>query len=89
MTRTLLAPSPSPRSSPAARSRSRSPPKHDLPPGSATAAQNELLEHWWTAFNDPVLTALIDEAFANNLDLAPRSPASRPRARRCCSRSRT
>ena len=33
------------------------------------AAQNELLEHWWTAFNDPVLTALINEAFANNLDL--------------------
>src|SRR5258707_8495104 len=45
------------------------PPKLDLPPGSATAAQNELLEHWWTAFNDPELTALIGEAFANNLDL--------------------
>jgi len=44
-------------------------PKLDLPQGSATAAQNELLEHWWTAFNDPVLDALIDEAFANNLDL--------------------
>jgi multidrug efflux system outer membrane protein len=44
-------------------------PKLDLPPGSANAAQNELLEHWWTAFNDPVLTALIGEAFANNLDL--------------------
>ena len=45
------------------------PPKLDLPPGQATAAQNELLQHWWTAFNDPVLTALIEEAFANNLDL--------------------
>jgi len=45
------------------------PPKLDLPPGSSTAAQNELLEHWWTAFEDPVLTALVDEAFANNLDL--------------------
>jgi outer membrane protein, multidrug efflux system len=45
------------------------PPKLDLPPGSATAAQNELLEHWWTAFNDPVLNALEEEAFANNLDL--------------------
>lgn len=45
------------------------PPKLDLPSGSATAAQEELLEHWWTAFNDPVLTALINEAFANNLDL--------------------
>ena len=44
-------------------------PRLDLPPGSASAAQNELLEHWWTAFNDPVLTALIGEAFANNLDL--------------------
>lgn len=44
-------------------------PKYDLPPGSATAAQNELLEHWWTAFNDPVLTALVEEAFAHNLDL--------------------
>jgi outer membrane protein, multidrug efflux system len=45
------------------------PPRLDLPAGSATAAQNELLAHWWTAFNDPVLDALIDEAFANNLDL--------------------
>jgi len=45
------------------------PPKLDLPPGQATAAQNQLLERWWTAFNDPVLTALIEEAFANNLDL--------------------
>ena len=45
------------------------PPKLDLPAGQATAAQNELLQHWWTAFNDPVLTALIEEAFANNLDL--------------------
>ncbi len=44
-------------------------PKLDLPAGTANAAQNELLEHWWTAFNDPVLTALIEEAFANNLDL--------------------
>jgi len=45
------------------------PPKLDLPPGSSTAAQNELLEHWWTAFDDPVLTALIEEAYTNNLDL--------------------
>ncbi|MFO1311158.1 MAG: efflux transporter outer membrane subunit [Burkholderiales bacterium] len=45
------------------------PPKLDLPPGQATAAQNQLLERWWIAFNDPVLTALIEEAFANNLDL--------------------
>lgn len=45
------------------------PPKLDLPPGQATAAQNQLLERWWTAFNDPVLTALVEEAFANNLDI--------------------
>ena len=45
------------------------PPKLDLPPGQASAAQNQLLEHWWTAFNDPVLNALVEEAFANNLDL--------------------
>jgi multidrug efflux system outer membrane protein len=45
------------------------PPKLDLPTGQATAAQNELLQHWWTAFNDPVLTALVEEALANNLDL--------------------
>lgn len=45
------------------------PPKLDLPPSQATAAQNQLLERWWTAFSDPVLTALVEEAFANNLDL--------------------
>ena len=27
------------------------------------------LERWWTNFNEPPLTALIDEALANNLDL--------------------
>src|SRR4051812_37420652 len=45
------------------------PPTLDVPEGTATAAQSELLEHWWIAFDDPVLTALIDEAFAGNLDL--------------------
>jgi multidrug efflux system outer membrane protein len=46
------------------------PPKLDLPEGPlATAEQNALLERWWVAFDDPVLTALIEEAFANNLDL--------------------
>ena len=45
------------------------PPKYDLPPGSATAAQNAALEHYWTLFNDPVLDQLVDEALANNLDL--------------------
>ena len=45
------------------------PPQLDLPAATATAAQSALLEQWWTAFDDPVLTALIDEALANNLDL--------------------
>jgi multidrug efflux system outer membrane protein len=45
------------------------PPKLDLPESTATAEQNALLEHWWLAFDDPVLTALVDEALANNLDL--------------------
>ena len=45
------------------------PPKLDLPASTATAEQTALLEHWWLAFDDPVLTALIDEALANNLDL--------------------
>ena len=45
------------------------PPKYDLPPGSATPAQNEALKQYWTLFNDPVLDQLIAEALANNLDL--------------------
>jgi multidrug efflux system outer membrane protein len=45
------------------------PPELDLPAATATAEQNALLEKWWVAFNDPVLTALIEEALANNLDL--------------------
>jgi outer membrane protein, multidrug efflux system len=45
------------------------PPKVDLPPGSATAAQNEALEQYWTLFSDPVLDQLVAEALANNLDL--------------------
>lgn len=45
------------------------PPKYDLPPATATAAQNELLEHWWTAFDDPALTALVEEALASNWDI--------------------
>lgn len=45
------------------------PPRYDLPAPSATAAQNELLEHWWTAFDDPVLTTLVEEALANNWDI--------------------
>src|SRR5215831_1372231 len=42
------------------------PPPLDLPAATAT---DPALEHWWTEFNDPTLTALVDEALANNLDL--------------------
>ncbi len=45
------------------------PPQLDLPPGTASAAQDALLERWWTAFDDPALNALVDEALANNYDL--------------------
>ena len=45
------------------------PPQLDLPPSTATPADNALLARWWTAFDDPVLTGLVDEALANNLDL--------------------
>jgi multidrug efflux system outer membrane protein len=45
------------------------PPTLDLPAPIATAADNALLARWWNAFDDPVLTALVDEAIANNLDL--------------------
>jgi multidrug efflux system outer membrane protein len=45
-------------------------PKLDVPStGAATPAQNELLEHWWTAFDDPALNQIVDDALANNLDL--------------------
>jgi multidrug efflux system outer membrane protein len=42
------------------------PPPLDLPAGTAS---DPPLERWWTAFDDPTLTALVDEALANNLDL--------------------
>lgn len=42
------------------------PPSLDLPAGTAN---DPALEHWWTEFNDPTLTALVDEALAHNLDL--------------------
>ena len=45
-------------------------PEVELPVMAApTEAQLKLLERWWLAFDDPALTALIDEAFAHNLDL--------------------
>lgn len=39
----------------------------DLP--APTATQLAGIERWWLQFNDPQLTALIEEALANNLDL--------------------
>jgi outer membrane protein, multidrug efflux system len=45
------------------------PPTLDVPAGNA-AADNLALERWWTKFNDPTLTAYVDEALAHNLDLA-------------------
>jgi multidrug efflux system outer membrane protein len=45
------------------------PPKLDLPSG--TQASSVLAtDRWWTAFNDPALDKLVDEALAHNLDLA-------------------
>ncbi|MDH0863608.1 efflux transporter outer membrane subunit [Mitsuaria sp. GD03876] len=41
------------------------------PAGPATAAAPAVsLRGWWKAFNDPVLDALVDQALAQNLDLA-------------------
>ena len=45
------------------------PPVLDLPPASANPVGQEALTRWWTAFNDPALDKLVDEALANNLDL--------------------
>ena len=42
------------------------PPAVELPPATLTDVH---LDRWWTNFNKPPLTALIDEALANNLDL--------------------
>src|SRR4051812_2770228 len=42
------------------------PPAVELP---ATTIRELHLERWWTNFNEPALTSLIDEALANNLDL--------------------
>src|SRR5256885_1656150 len=42
------------------------PPALDLPAGTGV---DPALERWWTDFNDPTLTALVDEALTHNLDL--------------------
>ncbi len=43
------------------------PPLLDLPLMTATSAPG--LERWWTSFDDPTLSALVDEALVHNLDL--------------------
>jgi len=42
------------------------PPELDLPAATAGDLQ---LDHWWTAFGDPTLDALVAEALGNNLNL--------------------
>jgi multidrug efflux system outer membrane protein len=42
------------------------PPAVELP---APTIEHLDLSHWWTSFDDPALTALVDEALANSLDL--------------------
>lgn len=39
-------------------------------PATAASAPTPALEVWWTYFNDPVLTHIIERALAQNLDLA-------------------
>ena len=46
------------------------PPKLDLPAASAADPGVLGTERWWTAFGDPTLDKLVDEALAHNLDLA-------------------
>jgi len=45
---------------------STAPPAVDLP---APTAGDLSLERWWTSFDEPALTALVDEALTNSLDL--------------------
>ena len=56
------------------------PPVLDLP---QATANDPALGRWWAAFGDPTLTALVDEALANSINLAaavarvvPPAPAS-------------
>lgn len=46
------------------------PPAVDLPAASASAVDARKLVRWWTLFGDPALDRLVDEALADNLDLA-------------------
>ncbi|MGB3429787.1 MAG: TolC family protein, partial [Burkholderiaceae bacterium] len=42
-------------------------PEVELPPANAAAVPG--IDRWWTQFNDPQLTALVEETLAANLDL--------------------
>ena len=46
---------------------STAPPLVELP--APTLSQPAHLERWWTQFDDPALTQLVEEAYAHNLDL--------------------
>ncbi len=45
-------------------------PAMELPPAWENAAADNLEAQWWRRFNDPVLNALVQEALANNKDIA-------------------
>ncbi len=47
-------------------------PYHNAPPIEArvTASASPVLNTWWTGFNDPALTGIVERALAQNLDLA-------------------
>jgi outer membrane protein TolC len=70
-------------------------PEVELPP--ATAATVPGIDRWWTQFNDPQLTSLIEETLAANLDLRiavarieeARATATRPSRASRARRSRT
>ena len=51
--------------------RQPAPPVPDVPAGPALrAGDHALLARWWTAFGDPALDRIVDEALARNLDVA-------------------
>ena len=45
------------------------PPNSPPPSGEGSGEREQRLNDWWTQYNDPALTALIDEALAHNSDL--------------------
>src|SRR5690606_896359 len=45
-------------------------PAVDLPPASAAMAPLSIDRQWWKIFGDPILDGLVEDALANNFDLA-------------------